>query len=285
MSTLSYEVVDVFTDVAFAGNPLAVVLDADGLPTEAMQALAREFHLSETAFPLLSDAAGADYRLRIFTPETELPFAGHPSIGTAWVLARLGRTSPGVVRQSCGAGVLPLSVEPGPGRVELTGGTPSVGRAVDPAPWLAAVGLVASDLAGPPPRSAGAGLDFGYLPVSEAAVVRAAPDPRLLRGLGTAGMAVFAWDGSRAHARVFAGDVGVPEDPATGSAALGLGAYLAAAGLVAADATTSYVVHQGVELGRPSTLECAVRAVSGTAVQCRVAGRVVAIARGEIIRP
>lgn len=285
MSTLSYEVVDVFTDVAFAGNPLAVVLDADGLPTEAMQALAREFHLSETAFPLLPDAAGADYRLRIFTPGTELPFAGHPSIGTAWVLARLGRTSAGVGRQSCGAGVLPLSVEPGPGRVELTGGTPSVGRVVDPAPWLAAVGLVASDLAGPPPRSAGAGLDFGYLPVSEAAVVRAAPDPRLLRGLGTAGMAVFAWDGSRAHARVFAGDVGVPEDPATGSAALGLGAYLASAGLVAADATTSYVVHQGVELGRPSTLECAVRAVSGTAAQCRVAGRVVAIARGEIVRP
>ncbi len=285
MSTLSYQVVDVFTDVAFAGNPLAVVLDADGLATTALQALAREFHLSETAFPLLPDAAGADYRLRIFTPETELPFAGHPSIGAAWVLARLGRISPGVVRQSCGAGVLPLSVEAGPGRVELTGGTPTVGEPVDPAPWLDAVGLVAADLAGPPPRVAGAGLDFGYLSVSEAARARAAPDLGRLRGLGAAGLSVFAWHGGRARARVFAGDVGVPEDPATGSAALGLGAYLVATGLVPGDTTTSYVVHQGLELGRPSTLECTVRALGGAAVQCRVAGRVVAIARGEIVRP
>ncbi|MGI8682814.1 MAG: PhzF family phenazine biosynthesis protein [Mycobacteriales bacterium] len=285
MPTLSYQVVDVFTQTPFAGNPLAVVLDADGVPAEGLQALAREFHLSETAFPLRPDADGADYRLRIFTPETELPFAGHPSIGAAWVLARLGRIGPGRVQQSCGAGVLPLVIEPGPGRVELTGGTPTVGEPVDPESWLAAVGLVRSNLAGPPPRRAGTGLEFGYLPVSEAAVGRASPDLGRLRSIGCAGVSVFGWDSGRAHARVFAGDVGVPEDPATGSAALGLGAFLVAAGLAAGEGTTAYVVHQGAEIGRPSTLECTVAATRGAAVECRVAGQVVAIARGEIARP
>lgn len=96
---LAYEVVDVFTGTPFAGNPLAVVLDADGLSTTGMQALAAEFHLSETAFPVRA-APGADYGLRIFTPATELPFAGHPSIGAACVLRRLGRIPAGRVVQS-----------------------------------------------------------------------------------------------------------------------------------------------------------------------------------------
>src|SRR5687767_15174837 len=125
---LSYEIVDVFTATAFAGNPLAVVLDADALSGDQLQALAREFNLSETAFPVTPSAgdraAGADYRLRIFTPALELPFAGHPSVGAAWVMARLGRVGPGIVRHARGAGVLSLSVEAssrmeGPGRVEL----------------------------------------------------------------------------------------------------------------------------------------------------------------------
>lgn len=287
MPTLSYEVVDVFTDTAFAGNPLAVVLDADDVSTAGLQALAREFHLSETAFPLPPESADADYGLRIFTPGTELPFAGHPSIGAAWVLARLGRITAGPVRQSCGAGLLPLVVEPGPGRVELTGGTPTVGPPVDPAVVLAAVGLARADLVDLPPRLAGAGLDFLYLPVREAAVGRASPDLARLPALGVAGVSVFAWSASpaRAHARVFAGEVGVTEDPATGSAALGLGAFLVGARLLQADGSSAYVVHQGAEIGRPSTLSCTVRAEGGVAVECTVAGSVVPVARGEIARP
>ena len=285
--TLAYQVVDVFTGTAFAGNPLAVVLDADDLSAAALQALAREFALSETAFPMAPSpeerGAGADYRLRIFTPEVELPFAGHPSIGAAWVMAQLGRVAPGPVVQSCGAGLLPLGVAPAGGPVTLTGGAPTAGGVVDAGPLLAAVGLHGKDQTGVEPRICGAGLEFAYLMVTPDAVARAAPDMARLRGLGTAGLSVFAWDGERAHARVFAGGVGVAEDPGTGSAALGLGVYLARTGLLADGG--DYLVEQGVELGRPSSLHCRVDVVDGVVVRSTVAGEVVPVARGEIRRP
>src|SRR2546426_6011226 len=137
MPTLAYHVVDVSTDGPFAGNPLAVVLDADALPAAAMQAIAREFHLSETAFPLRS--AVADYRLRIFTSAEELPFAGHPSVGSGWLLATLRRIPFGSVTQECGAGVLPLAVTPA--GATLTGGTPSYGDPLDYGALLPLLGL------------------------------------------------------------------------------------------------------------------------------------------------
>src|SRR3954466_11641393 len=121
MHNLAYEVVDVFTDRAFAGNPLAVVLDADDLSTVQLQSIAREFNLSETSFPMKADVAGADYRLRLFTPMQELPFAAHAWVGAAAVVLRLGRVSPGRVVQSCGAGLLPLEVAAEV--VTLSGGT------------------------------------------------------------------------------------------------------------------------------------------------------------------
>ena len=280
-ATLAYEVVDVFTDRAFAGNPLAVVLDADDLGTAQLQALAREFDLSETAFPLRADD-GADYRLRIFTPQVELPFAGHPSLGAADVLHRLGRLPAGHVTQSCGAGRLGLHV--GRSRVRLAGGPPTVGPPVDPAPLLAAVGLGPGDLAGQP-RESGCGLSFTYLPVRADAVARARPDfsalAALLRG---SGVSVTAYAAGAAHSRVFVPGVGVPEDPATGSAALGLGVFLAAEGLLD-DGENAYVVAQGAEIGRPSRLECTVQVQDGAAVETSVAGGVVPVARGEVVRP
>ncbi|MGZ6791938.1 MAG: PhzF family phenazine biosynthesis protein, partial [Mycobacteriales bacterium] len=148
--SLAYEVVDVFTGTAFAGNPLAVVLDADELTTGQLQALAREFNLSETAFPLRAPE-GATYGLRIFTPEAELPFAGHPSVGAAWVLHRLGRIAAGANTQACGAGLLPVDVDAD--GATLTGGTPRAGEPLDPAPLLAAVGLDASHLGTVAPRT------------------------------------------------------------------------------------------------------------------------------------
>ena len=167
---LDYHVVDVFTDRPYAGNPLAVVLGADGLSTAQLQSIAREFNLSETAFPMASTAAEATYRLRIFTPGAELPFAGHPSVGAAWVMRATGRVQPGRVVQECGAGLLPLEVTDD--AVTLSGGAATVGEPLDAAPFLAAVGLVAADLAGSPVRWAGTGLEFAFLHVRDDALAR-----------------------------------------------------------------------------------------------------------------
>ena len=287
-TTLRYEIVDVFTAAPFAGNPLAVVFGADALATGQLQALAREFNLSETTF-VLPPSPGADYRVRIFTPETELPFAGHPSVGTAHTLARLGRIGRGRVVQECGAGLLPVLVGAGDDDfVTLTGGTPEVGEPIDPAPLLAAVGLAAEDLAGPPPRLAGCGISFAFVGVRPEAVARAVPNHDALRRLGAAtGVSIDAWDAEThsVHARVFCGDVGVPEDPATGSAALGYGVWLVASGLVPADGESAYTVRQGAEIGRPSELRCTVRAEGGRAARATVAGQVVPVGSGEIRVP
>jgi trans-2,3-dihydro-3-hydroxyanthranilate isomerase len=282
---LAYRIVDVFTDRAYAGNPLAVVLEGDSLTTAQMQAIAREFNLSETAFPVAASAeaaaAGANYRLRIFTTASELPFAGHPSVGSAWVMRSVGRVNDGPIVQECGAGLLPLVIEGD--SVTLTGGAAHLAAVVDAGPVLAAVGLSAADLVGDPVRWAGVGIDFGYLHVRPDAVARAVPNLALLRDLGTGtGVSVFSYATGVAHARVFAVDM---EDPATGSAALGLGVWLASCGHVAADGESSYVVHQGLEMGRPSRLECVVRCQRGVAVEGRVTGSVVPIGEGNIRRP
>ena len=281
--TLAFEVVDVFTDRAFAGNPLAVVLDADGLSTEQLQSLAREFNLSETAFPMAADVPGADYRLRIFTPEVELPFAGHPSVGAAEVMARRGRVGRGRVVQSCGAGLLPLEV-PAEGDVVLTAGEPAWHGEVDAAPLAAAVGLSADDVAGPAGR-AGCGIDFSYLLVRPDAVARAVPDLVALRrlGLGT-GLSVTAWQDGVAHSRVFVPEVGVAEDPATGSAAAGLGVHLAAVGLLSG-ADAAYEVRQGAEIGRPSVMRCRAVVEGGRARRVTVGGGVVPVACGVVRVP
>ncbi|MDQ1694792.1 MAG: trans-2,3-dihydro-3-hydroxyanthranilate isomerase [Frankiaceae bacterium] len=288
---LDYHVLDVFTDRAFAGNPLAVVLDADELSTAAMQTVAREFNLSETTFPLPASSAGADYRLRIFTPSTELPFAGHPSVGSAWLLHSLGRIGDGQVVQECGAGLLPVQI--GSEEVTLTGGTPVVGEPLDVEPFCAAVGLssvstvgaATAAAIGTPVRWAGMGIDFAFLHVHDWALGETVPDLARLGELGHSGVAVFSYSQGRAHARVFAVGAGVPEDPATGSAALGLGVWLVASGLVPPDGESAYVVDQGIEMGRPSRLSCRVAAEAGRAVRGTVSGSVVPVARGQIEAP
>src|ERR1700689_2505668 len=149
--TLAYRLVDVFTDQAYAGNPLAVVLEGDDLTTEQMQKIAAEFNLSETPFPIAASSPDANYRLRIFTPASELPFAGHPSVGSAWVMRSIGRVSDGPIVQECGAGLLPLLIDGDV--VTLAGGAPHLGEVLDPGPLLAAVELTAADLVGDPVRS------------------------------------------------------------------------------------------------------------------------------------
>jgi trans-2,3-dihydro-3-hydroxyanthranilate isomerase len=249
-----------------------------------MQAIASEFNLSETTFPIAASSSDATYRLRIFTPTEELPFAGHPSVGTAVVMRSLGRIAAGRIVQECGAGNLPLDVADD--AATLTGGTPQIGDAVDAEPVAAAVGLADADLVGDPVRPAGMGLEFAYLHVRPDAVARATLDPTRAGALpARAGVSVFSFADGVARARVFAPGAGVFEDPATGSAALGLGVWLAAAGYVAADGESPYVVVQGVEMGWPSRLECVVRCEAGRAVEGRVSGTVIPIASGTIRVP
>jgi trans-2,3-dihydro-3-hydroxyanthranilate isomerase len=284
--TLPYHVVDVFTDRPFAGNALAVVLDADDLPTGTLQDIAREFGLSETAFPMRSEVA--DYRLRIFTPADELPFAGHPSVGTAWLLGQLKRVALGEVRQECGVGVLPLEVAAV--GATLTGGPPSAGEPLDPAPFRALLGLDPAPAGAPAPRVAGCGVNFVFVPVS-AAEVGTLTEPEqaaVARAVGVVdarGLVVFAWDPAqrRSHNRVFFPGIG--EDPATGAAAVAFGVYLAAAGLVDPDDITPYSIDQGAEIHRPSLLTCTVTTAGGAAVATTVGGRVARVATGELLVP
>lgn len=286
MSTLTYEIVDVFTDRPFAGNPLAVVFGAEGLAGEQMQAVAREFNLSETVFVLPTTQAGATYRARIFTPGRELPFAGHPSVGAAVTYVRRGPSGPGRVTQECGAGLLPIEVSVD-GRATLTGGAPTLGPDLDPEPLLSIVGLTLDDHVGPAPRVAGCGLEFPYLSVRPDAVSRAAIDVAAAVRLGVEHLSVFSWYAAdrSAHARVFAPGAGVPEDPATGSAALGMGVWLVASGLLAPDGESTYTIRQGVEIHRPSSMECSVVAAGGSALSATVSGHVVPVGHGEISVP
>ncbi|MGD9529085.1 PhzF family phenazine biosynthesis protein [Pseudonocardia sp.] len=281
---LRYDVVDVFTDRAYAGNPLAVVHGAEGLPTAAMQAIAAEFHLSETAFPLPPTTDEADYRVRIFTPARELPFAGHPSVGTAWVLARDRVISYGEVVQECGAGLLPVAVDSvGAG---VRGGTPEIGPRRDGCELAATVGLTADDLdPDVVPGIAAAGIPFAFLPVRAPAVAVARPDDAAVAAAtaDTTGLGVVALAPGTAHLRMFGPQVGVPEDPATGSAAVALGVFLVDRGVLPADGTSTVTIAQGAEMGRPSRLEVTVTARGGVAVETMVQGQVVPIARGDLL--
>ncbi len=283
---LDYEIVDVFAARAFSGNPLAVVFDADDLSTWQCQALAFEFHLSETSFVCAATDPGADYRIRIFTPFAELPFAGHPSVGAAHTLMRTGRLPAGRARQECGAGVLDLVVDDD--GAALTGGTPTLEDGPDPKDVAVAVGLDAADLVGLPAHVAGCGISFAYLAVHPEVLGRVDPDHVALDALGLGeGVSVLAWNPteSAVTARVFAGDLRWGEDPATGSAALGAGVWLVATGLLAGEGTSSFVVRQGEWLGRPSLMSCTVTAARGRALSATVAGTVVPVASGRIRVP
>ena len=297
---LSFDVVDVFTDRPFAGNQLAVVHGADDLSASQCLAIAREFNFSETTFPGSSVIDGAEYTTRIFTPGGEIPFAGHPTLGTAWVLRSRGLLTDGQVTQVCGAGPIGVRFDDD-GSVELSA-TPRdlVGPLSDElvAPVLEDLGLSRSDLAGPV-WVAGCGLSFLHVPVVADAVERAGVPGRPVSSYAEAlhahgeiqdpveGINLVHVSGSapslEVHARVFVPGLSVPEDPATGSAAVGLGLALVAAGQLPDGGR--YAITQGVEMGRPSSLLGRVDASAGTATRCYVAGRVQRVGRGEITVP
>ncbi|MGH7406980.1 MAG: PhzF family phenazine biosynthesis protein [Candidatus Methylomirabilales bacterium] len=318
MRRFHFHHVDVFADGPLAGNPLAVFPGADGLTDAEMQAIARELHLSETTFVLPSTDPTAAYRVRIFTPVRELPFAGHPLVGTPWVMAQEGKVALRAprteLRQQVGIGTLPVTLETERDpkaagdarlrvtRVVMTQGVPRFGHELgdpDRAALAAALGLSpgAVDLPGLPLQVVSTGLEHLLVPLGSPKVVATLnPDHaaigRLTENLGVVGVYAFALApagvaapaaAAEARARFFGPSAGVNEDPATGSAAGPLGAYLSARGRLPAGRLT---VRQGIEMGQPSRLEVEVeegRAGGGALI--RVAGRVVPLISGTLILP
>ena len=261
---MRYEVWDVFTDRAFGGNPLAVVWP-DGAACD-MPAIAREFNFSETVF-LLPPEAGGDMRVRIFTPAMELPFAGHPTIGTACALAARGM-GPDMVLE---LGVGPISATARDGAARFTTEVPlNVASHFDAAEIAACVGLPPEAVTAPCPL-ADLGTPFVFAQLRSADDLAACqPDLAAFRRTrGEAGrLGVFAWvrDGSEIQARMFAPLGGIPEDPATGSASATLGALLAAE-----EGEVELTIRQGEAMGRPSRIGVRARpgsvTVSGSAVK------------------
>ena len=282
MRTFRYVVADVFTDTPLEGNALAVFTDGRGLDDEEMQRLARELNLSETVF-VLPPEIGGHARIRIFTPSVELPFAGHPTLGSAFVLG--GPLQVLEIRLETVRGIVPVALERDQGRIVF-------GRMVQPLPtWkpygdaealLAAIGLERSEL---PVEHYDNGAQFVYVglgSVEELAALR--PDVSALTDLsGLLGVYCFAGEGTQWRSRMFAPGGGVAEDPATGSAAGPLAVHLARHGRIGFGQEIE--ITQGVEIGRPSTLFARADGTAEQLERVEVGGSAVLVARGEFRLP
>jgi trans-2,3-dihydro-3-hydroxyanthranilate isomerase len=274
-----YVVADVFCDAPLQGNPVAVFTDAAGLDGATMQALARELNLSETVFLVDEVPDGADVRARIFTPATELPFAGHPVLGTAVIIGT--RSGADAVRIATSSGIVPVVLERDGDRVlggEMEQPLPSWGPAADADALLHALGVSASEL---PIEVYDNGPRHAYVTLSDDAAVEAvSPDlSALLHALGDVGVSTFCVHGDRVHTRMFGPGLGVVEDPATGSAAGPLAVHLGRHGVVSYG--TEIAISQGAEIGRPSTLRARAEGEDETVTRVTVGGGAVIVADGR----
>jgi trans-2,3-dihydro-3-hydroxyanthranilate isomerase len=280
--TFRYVVADVFTDTPLTGNQLAVFTDAREIPEELLQPLARELKLSETVFVFKPEADG-HVRMRIFTPEAELPFAGHPTLGTAFVLA--GPLQLPEIRLETGVGVIPVALEREDGRIvfgRMEQPVPTWEPYADEAALLAALGVDRSEL---PVEAYDNGVHHVYVALgSEDEVATLRPDFNgLPRIRGVMGTNCFAGSGKRWKTRMFAPGGGVPEDPATGSAAGPLAVHLARHGRIGFGEEIE--VSQGAEIGRPSTLYATAEGSEDAITRVEVGGSAVIVARGEFRLP
>jgi trans-2,3-dihydro-3-hydroxyanthranilate isomerase len=279
MATFRYVVADVFTDTPLAGNQLAVFTDARGIPEETLQPLAKEMNYAETVF-VYTPEAGGHARIRIFTPTSELPFAGHPVLGTAFVLAAPLQLPE--IRLETGMGVVPLVLDRDEqGRIVF-------GRMQQPVPTVETFGpqgelftalrIEGSEL---PVELYDLGIRHVYVALpDEAAVAALEPDyAALARLTGIVGVNCFAGAGLRWKTRMFAPADGVPEDPATGSAAGPLAVHLCRHGLVEWGAWIE--IEQGAEIGRASRLFARADGREGSVERVLCGGSAVVVARGE----
>jgi trans-2,3-dihydro-3-hydroxyanthranilate isomerase len=300
MPTLEYLHLDVFTARRFEGNQLAVFLDGRGIEPATMQAIAREMNFSESTFVLPAERPDTDVRMRIFTPGVELPMAGHPTIGSTFALAQTGTIAVGRDSFVFGLGVGPTRVElkwdarrlafawmdqrlPDVRQPRATLEQVARGAGIDPA---------AHRRTGLPMQEISCGVPYVLLPLATRAEVdAAAADLSRLREIKSAfdvdhpGIYLFSTeshdDGVTAYSRMFAPGLGVPEDPATGSACGPLGSYLVQQGLVPRDA--HMVSAQGVAMGRPSRIHIAIaQDASGKISRVQVGGEAIVVARGTL---
>lgn len=288
--------VDVFTDRIFGGNPLAVLPDARGLNADQMQRIAAEFNLSETTFVLPPENPAHTRRVRIFVPTSELPFAGHPTVGTAFVLAAIGEVKAERIVFAEGVGPVPVNIRYQAGRPVFSqlvaAKIPEFGPDPPPAAEVAAaLSLTPADIVtgGLGTRGISAGLPFLAVPlVSLDALARARVDSeRWRRTFGSwwsQQVYMFHRMDGRIRARMYAPSFGIPEDPATGSAAAAFAGYL-----FEADGRPSgslkWTIEQGVEMGRPSLLEVEADASGGRLIEVRVGGASVLVTEGTIEVP
>lgn len=293
--------VDVFTDRIFGGNPLAVVLDAVGITSDEMQRIAREMNLSETTFVLPPTRADCASRVRIFTPGRELPFAGHPTIGSAFVLKSEGLLDASIAAFNLeeGVGAVPITFDGDPAAPSLAWmrhGEARFGPEVaDRTAVAAALGLTADDLVPTAPIQTGTtGLPFLFVPLRDRATVDRAwltvsALPRQALG-EAAGVFVLAADpdptAARVYTRMFGADsVGIAEDPATGSASGPLGVYLVRNNLVAMQDEVRIISEQGTRMGRPSCIHIRLRGAGGEVQAIEVGGQAVAVLDGVLRLP
>jgi trans-2,3-dihydro-3-hydroxyanthranilate isomerase len=293
--------VDVFTNRIFGGNQLAVFLQPDGLSDSEMQAIANEMNFAETTFVFEPTQTEAAARVRIFTPANELPFAGHPTVGTTWVLANKGllKGDSNNLKLEEGIGLVPVKLEGdprSPSAVWMSHRDPAFGPPLENRAEIAqALGLSEADLLpGKPVRSGSTGVTFLYVPLANPetvdraeanmrAVAAAYPGDRL-------GVFIFAPDPSRGPARVysrmFAGDtIGITEDAATGAASGPLGAYIAEQDVVALSDPIEIVSLQGNKMDRPSIIRMRLDLRDGRATNIQVGGAVVPVLEGELTLP
>jgi trans-2,3-dihydro-3-hydroxyanthranilate isomerase len=290
MKQLYYSLVDVFTTRPFGGNQLAVFHDAHGLPTETMQALAKELNLSECAFVLPTSAATYDYRVRFFTPAVELPMAGHPTIGTAFVLAHKGMIQLNEPETTItfeeGIGAVPVTVSTQHGRpdlIQMRQPLPTFGPEFEDREAIAHLLSLDTALldAALPLEVVSCGVPFLFVPVKSLEAMRAIRFrldvwERVLRDFAAPHVFAFTREvelpGSTVHGRMFAPAMGIAEDPATGAATGPLGSYLVRHGLTrsAGRGSIELLSEQGLEMGRPSQVQMKIaldgQRISGVAI-------------------
>ena len=278
MARFRYVIADVFTDTPLTGNQLAVYTDARDIPEERMQDIAREMNFSETVF-VLPPKQGGHVHIRIFTPSTELPFAGHPTLGSAFVLA--GPLQLTEIRLETGVGIVPVQVEREGARISfgwMAQKLPTWKPYEDAAEALAALRVDGSSL---PVEEYTNGPRFVYVRLdSEQDVAAVEPDLTRLKRLGEYGYCVFAGDGAQWKVRMFGPALGVAEDPATGSAAGPFGVHLLRHGLI--ESGQEIELTQGVEIQRPSKLYVRVTGTPEKIESVEVGGEAVVVANGEL---